>query len=633
MKKLLLTAVVCLAVSTTYGQRKRHRSRPVYNSSPVYYTVSFPNAVHHEAEIVMTLTSAPQGPLRVRMSRSSPGRYATHEFGKNIYNVKAYTNKGSELPIKQIEGDLYEIPSHQSVVNVSYTLFGNWVDGTYAGIDAGQAHLNMPASFMWAVGFDRRPVKIQFIDLDKHQWKVSSQLKYEGNATYTAPNLQYMMDSPTELSGYKQVSWEVTNPTGKRQKINLNVYSDDNQQVINSFAQMVQKVVLEEQAVFGELPDYDYGEYTFINNVHSTVNGDGMEHRNSTIITDPIDKIEGNELQVLGTFSHEYFHSWNVERIRPKSLEPFDFTHSNQSSELWFAEGFTQYYGEMLLKRAGFYTVDDYAQVLHGLVNSVLNTPGAKKYPPVQMSRYAVFADAGVSIDMNNNSNIFTSYYVYGGATALALDLRLRAEFNLTLDDYMRFVWKKYGKTEKPYTVPMLQLALAQFTKEPAFASDFFRQYIYGTAKNNYEGLLANAGYVLRKENPDKAWAGSLSTGGGRVKSGQAHASYAANGLLVALPTVEGTPWYKAGIDAGDVILTIDGMPVKSTKDVDDLLNTKKPGDKLAIKYHNRSGDHDATLTLEANPYFEVVSFEKAGKTLTKEQETFRNNWLQSKVK
>ncbi|GAA4332353.1 M61 family metallopeptidase [Mucilaginibacter gynuensis] len=625
MKKLLLVAVACIGTSALFAQKR--------SQAPVYYNVSFPNAVHHEAEIVITVPQAPAGPMRFRMSRSSPGRYATHEFGKNIYNVKAFTDKGTELPLKQIEGDVYEVAMHPSTVNISYTLFGNWVDGTYAGIDAGQAHLNMPASFMWVAGLDKRPVKFKFNGIEKYGWKVSTQLKNEGDNVYSAPNLQYMMDSPTELSNFKSASWEVVNPDGKRQKVNLHVYSDDSQQVVDNFAKMVQKVVLEEKAIYGELPNYDYGEYTFINNVHPTVNGDGMEHRNSTIITDPIDKIGGNEVDVLSTFSHEYFHSWNVERIRPKSLEPFNFEHSNVSAELWFAEGFTQYYGEMLLRRAGFHDDEAYGKVLAGLVNSVLNMPAAAKYSPAQMSRYAVFADAGVSIDANNNPNIFTSYYVYGGATALALDLRLRSEFNLTLDDYMRKVWQLYGKKERAYTIPMLQLALAQLTKEPGFASDFFKQYIYGFEKNNYVPLLANAGFAMQKAKPGAAWAGPLFNNFGRSRAGQAHSAVADSGLFIATSTVQGTPIYKAGIDAGDVILKADGKSIKTQKEFNDIVATKKPGDKIVVNYKNRTGDHQTTIVLEENPYFEVVPFEKAGKTLTADQEAFRNNWLQSKVK
>ena len=579
----------------------------------------------------MTIPQASPKDLFIHMSRSSAGRYATHEFGKNIYNVTITDVNGKPVPFKQIEGDVYAVGEHPDVIKVSYTLFGNWTDGTYASIDKSHAHLNMPAAFMWVEGEEKRPVKFEFNDLDKYGWKVATQLKHDGDNIYSAPDLQYMMDSPTELSAFKESSWDVVNTDGKKEKINLTVHSDDAQPVIDNFGKMVQKVVLEEKAVFGELPAYDFGEYTFLDDVYPTNSGDGMEHRNSTCIVQPIDKVEGNEVRLLGTFSHEYFHSWNVKRIRPKSLEPFNFEHANTSSELWFAEGFTQYYGEMLLVRSGFHTVDEYTRTLGGLVNSVLNTPAAAKYPQTLMSRYSVFADAGVSIDPNNDNNIFTSYYLYGGATALALDLRLRSEFNLTLDDYMRTVWLARGKVMKPYTIPDLQNDLAKLTKDPKFAADFFNKYIYGIEKNKYEALLAKAGLLLRKAQPGKAWAGPLSSTPGRGRAGQARAA-GADGLPILSSTVMGTPVYKAGLDAGDIILKADGKEVKDAQAFNDIIAGKSIGDKIVVNYKNRTGNHETTITLEENPALEVITFEKAGKQLTKDQETFRSNWLSSKV-
>jgi predicted metalloprotease with PDZ domain len=262
----------------------------------------------------------------------------------------------------------------------------------------------------------------------------------------------------------------------------------------------------------------------------------------------------------------------------------------------------------------------------------VLSTPGAAKYPETQMSRYAVFADAGVSIDPTNENNIFTSYYVYGGATALALDLRLRSEFNLTLDDYMRTVWLNRGKVMKPYTIPDLQNDLAKLTNNPKFAADFFNKYIYGIDKNNYEALLAKAGYVLRKAQPGKAWAGPLSGAGRRGRSGQARTS-GSEGVPIVTSTIAGSPVYKAGLDAGDVILKADGKDIKSEQDFNDLVASKNIGDKIVVVYKNRTGAHETTITLEENPYLEVVTFEKAGKPLTKEQQDFRDAWLSSKVK
>ncbi|OOQ57621.1 M61 family metallopeptidase [Mucilaginibacter pedocola] len=621
MKKLLTLAAASMLAASAFAQKQK----------PLYYTISFPNAAHHEAEITLTIPQADNGSIKVHMSRSSPGRYATHEFGKNIYNLKAAGVDGTALEIKQLEGDLYEIQGVSGPLKISYTLFGNWTDGTYASIDASHAHLNMPATILWAEGQANTPIKVQFNDADKYGWKVFTQLKSEGDNVYSATNLQYLMDSPTELSASKVNSWTVDN-NGKAEKVSIAVHSDDSQPVIDGFGKMVQKMVLEEKAVFGELPTFDYGEYVFLDDVHPTTSGDGMEHRNSTIIVQPIDKVEGNEARLLGTFSHEFFHSWNVKRIRPKSLEPFNFTHANMSSELWFAEGFTQYYGELILERAGFRSVDDYTRTLAGLVNQALNTQGAAKYSPAAASRYAVFADAGVSIDPNNQINMFTSYYTYGGATALALDLRLRSEFNLTLDDYMRQVWNARGKVMKPYTIADLQTDLATLTGNKKFAQDFFANYINGTQKNNYEALLAKAGFVLQRVQPGKGWAGPLGGAGGRGRSGQAYTGNA-DGMALQANTVAGTPIYKAGIDAGDVITKADGKEIKDATAFTEVLATKKPGDKITVSFKNRAGAHETVITLEENPNYEVVTFEKAGKQLTKEQQEFRDKWLSSKVK
>jgi predicted metalloprotease with PDZ domain len=242
-----------------------------------------------------------------------------------------------------------------------------------------------------------------------------------------------------------------------------------------------------------------------------------------------------------------------------------------------------------------------------------------------------VFADAGVSIDPNNQANMFTSYYTYGGAIALALDLRLRSEFNLTLDDYMRTVWLDRGKVMKPYTISDLQSDLARLTKNPKFAADFFNKYIYGIEKNNYQDLLAKAGLLLHKKAPGKGWAGSLSYSRNRGRSGEAHTS-TEEGFPIRISII-GTPVYKAGLDVGDIILKADGREVKDMQAFTDIVAAKNPGDKVIVNYKNRTGERQAIITLEESTNLEVVTFEKAGKTLTREQTDFRNKWLSTKVK
>ncbi|MGF1922995.1 MAG: M61 family metallopeptidase, partial [Bacteroidia bacterium] len=323
MKQPLLAMSLFLASFSVHAQQE------------ISYELSFPNAIHHEAEVTMKIPNVPAGPLKVRMSRSSPGRYATHEFGKNIYKFQAFDDQGKKLTVLQPAGDEYTIPSHGPSVKITYSLFGNWVDGTYAGFDENHAHMNIPATFAFPIGMDKRPRTVKFNMQDKLDWKVATQLKPLENGVYYAPNFQYFMDSPIELSAYHSASWTVKNPDGKLQTIHLFSHSKDEQKTVANFAEMLKVIVSEHMAVWGELPVFDYGNYYFIHDVYPDYAGDGMEHRNSTIIVQRTPKIAGFEAKLLGTFSHEFFHSWNVERLRPKTLEPFNFEHSNVSDELW----------------------------------------------------------------------------------------------------------------------------------------------------------------------------------------------------------------------------------------------------------------------------------------------------------
>lgn len=584
----------------------------------IQYTVSFANAVHHEANVSMYVSQLPPEPLQIKVSRSSPGRYATHEFGKNIYDVKAYNTDGKEIEIEQIEGDVYLIPQHQDKLKITYTLFGNWVDGTYTGIDSRHAHLNMPASFMWIPALQDRPITVKFIL--PQNWKIATQLILK-DGLYHAPNLQYLMDSPTELSNFATKTWEVENPDGLKQQVNIVLHGKTTEVNFTDFETKVKNIVNEAQAVFGELPRFDNGEYRFLIDVLPTNAGDGMEHRNSTVITNKSESLDQSVNHVLGTVSHEFFHAWNVERIRPKSLEPFNFEKANMSEALWFAEGFTQYYGELLLARAGVNSTEDFTKTQGRFLNTVLNAPGANKYSPIFMSKRAVFVDAGVSIDKNNNSNIFSSYYLYGNITALALDLTLRAQFGLNLDDYMKAVWQVHGKTENSYQVSDLENVLANYTNNPDFAKLFFEQYIYGIQKANFKSLLENAGYILKRSKPLTPWIGDV--------------SYAetTDGLSIESQTIIGTPLYVAGLDIGDKILKINDQTIKTTTDLFAILNTKKAGEYINITY-NRAGEmQNLSLKLINNPNLEIISFEEAGLSVSPQIETFRNHWLGSKSK
>ena len=598
------TSLFLLLLLTTLAQAQK-----------ISYNVSFPNMAHHEAQISLTASGISTKTAVFRMSRSSPGRYATHEFGKNVYEVKAFGKNNKALTVTRTDGDVYEVNNHGGFVRLEYTLYANHPDGTYAGIDATSIHLNMPAAFMWIRGYDKAPIDIKFNIPTDRNWSIATQLKPTSDSTlFTAPGLQYLMDSPTKIGNLTWKEWTLTNPSGKSYKVRFAFEGSSSDSLLTAFTNKVKAITEQAQAVYGEVPDFDFGTYTFITAINPWVKGDGMEHRNSTVIHIPAPFDGANWM--LDVFAHEFFHCWNVERIRPKTLEPFNFEKSNMSNELWFAEGFTQYYGDLLTERAGSQTEEEYLDVATGLINTKVNGQGARRYSPVEVSRHAVFVDAGVAIDKSNYINMYTSYYPYGGAIALALDLQLRSQFNLTLDNYMAAAWKKYGKTGIPYTVDNLQELLAQVTGNKQFATSFFSKYIKGHEPLDYAPLLEKAGLSLKRANEGKAWIGNV-----QWKEG--------NTLTISSNTVIGTPLYNAGLDIDDQVISLAGKPLKKQTDLAEVLKAHKPNDQLNIEYDHRGSKISTKIIMAESPSLTITPTNEKANTNAL---AFRKNWLGRKV-
>lgn len=593
----------------------------------VEYEIRYPNRVHHEAEVTATFHGVPAGrPLEVRMSRTSPGRYALHEFAKNVYNVRAVDGNGRALAITRPDPHQWDVAGHDGTVRVTYTLFGDRVDGTYAGIDATHAHLNIPATFVWARGLEQAPVRVKF---DRPEgWRVATQLAPTADSSvYTAPNLQYFMDSPTEVGPFDLRTWTVQGPSGRTYTIRLALHHLGTPAELDRYAEHAKKVVAEQIAMWGEPPAYDFGTYTFLADYLPWAAGDGMEHRNSTILTSSASLAQA-EMGLLGTLSHEFFHAWNVERVRPASLEPFDFEEANMSADLWFAEGFTSYYDDLFIRRAGIVGDSVYAQSAGAMANAVANAPGRRYFSAAEMSMQAPFVDAAVSIDPQNRGNTFLSYYTWGSGIALGLDLTLRSRFrNLTLDDYMRAVWREFGRAQtpalapaRPYTVADLRRVLGEVTGDRAFADEFFARYVEGREAVDYAGLLARAGFLLRKSQPGRPWLGAQleDAPGGGVRI----ASYPAeNGSL-----------YPAGFTSGDVIRAVDGQPVADAAGLRAVLQGRKAGDVLRVDVESRGGRRTVSLPLVENPAMEAVPYEAAGMRVTPQVRAFRQSWLGSRA-
>ena len=239
----------------------------------------------------------------------------------------------------------------------------------------------------------------------------------------------------------------------------------------------------------------------------------------------------------------------------------------------------------------------------------------------------APFIDGGRTVDRTNWSISVTSYYPFGGAIGLALDLTLRDRSGgrVSLDDYMREMWRGYGKpggkregyVDHPYTIADAESTLAAVSGDRAFARDFFARFIQGHDLADYPRLLARAGFVVRKQQADGAWLGDL-----RLE--------ARNGLRIGGLIAPAWPVYRAGLDEDDVLQQVDGQTIGSEGDLAAVLRRHKPGDSVSIVFTDRTGKATtASITLVENPHIEIV--ESAETSLTDAQRTFRREWLGAK--
>ena len=601
-----MVGVVCLGIT-------------VRAQAPIRYRISFPEPEHHWMQIEATFPDVATPTLELRMSRSSPGRYSLHDFAKNVYDVHAFARDGREIETTRPDPYGWNVRGHGGSVTVRYKIYGDRVDGTYLAIDTTHAHINMPAAIMWAHGLEERPATLTFEPPKASNWRIATQLHGSGLA-WSAPNLQYLMDSPVEFGAIDVRTFTVDGSTFR-----FSLHHTGPPAELASYVADVEKIVRQEGAVFGEFPKYEPGSYTFLADYLPWAGGDGMEHRNSTVMSSS-GAIASSRLRLLDTVAHEFFHCWNVERIRPQGLEPFDFDRANITDSLWLAEGFTQYYGPLMMQRAGLVDLAETARTLGSLVDEVTNDPARQVRSAVEMSRMAPFIDGGRTNDRTNWSTTVLSYYTFGGAIALALDLSLRdrTDGRTSLDDFMRAMWQEFGKAggtregyvDHPYSVADVEATLVQVSGDRAFAHDFVTRFIEGRDVADYATLLARAGFVLRKRAPGKAWLGDLRFTGTKITN------------LVA-PT---WPAYAAGLDQDDELRQVDGLRVQGDQDVAAVLRRHQPGDRVPIVFVERGGrEMTASITLAEDPHVEVALAESTGARLTAAHRSFRDGWLKAK--
>jgi predicted metalloprotease with PDZ domain len=325
------------------------------------------------------------------------------------------------------------------------------------------------------------------------------------------------MDSPIEFGPVVWRTFEAAAPapaTGRAPTIRIALHHLGTDAEADAFAEAARNIIEEARQVFGEFPEYEQNTYTVLADCLPSALNDGMEHRNSAVLTSNT-PLSTAPTYLLETAAHEFFHGWNVERIRPRSLEPFDFERANVSGELWFAEGVSSYYAGLLMARARLWTLEELLRDLGASISQVITSPAIRRRSAEDMSRLAPEVDSAGGSAGAATSATYISYYTFGAALGLGFDfaIRERTAGAASLDDVMRMLWSEFGRpggrqvgyVDRPYTTADIQRVLAQVTGDAKLAASLIGRYVQGHDVMDYRRLLKRAGLLLRPRPPGDA--------------------------------------------------------------------------------------------------------------------------------
>ncbi|HEY0083749.1 MAG TPA: hypothetical protein VGB61_13225 [Pyrinomonadaceae bacterium] len=503
-------SLLVLLCATASAQDER------YNIS---YQLSMSNPASHLFEVSLTV-EPPKAveAIDVQMPRWSPGRYAVFDFAKNVQEVRAETAcprtgqcaQGSVLPVTRVDTQTWRVFPQNAVsrgVTISYKVFANDLSGTFSQLDARHANFNGGSVFMYVVGHKQDPVRLA-INAPANWRILNAAASRADQREWQFPNYDILIDTPTEIA--PDFTVDEFKVDGKTHRVMVHSFGEE-KGARAALVGDIERVVRAEIALMG-MPDYE--SYLFMFHFDPTApRGDGMEHLASTqiISTRPLaDK--GVAEDALDTAAHEFFHVWNVKRLRPVELGPWDFTRPLNTRSLWIAEGLTNYYGGLMQRRAGIWTDERFLRALAGAIGFVENAPGNRLVSAEEASLVASFIDRTPHYQRTNLAASTVSYYSKGEVIGIVLDLLIRGKTQgrASLDDVMRRMYEEfylrgpaatYYLRGRGYTGADFERAVSQAAG--ADMSDFFTRHVRGTEPLPYEEAFAHVGLRLVKSPAD----------------------------------------------------------------------------------------------------------------------------------
>ncbi|MDQ3089122.1 MAG: PDZ domain-containing protein [Acidobacteriota bacterium] len=590
---ILIFVLVFSMYQETPAQKKKPKGKPVaveVKPSPpdINYTVSMSKPWTHLLEVEMRFNWAQMPEMaEIKMPVWTPGSYLIREYARHVQDFSVKNPSGNALDWQKINKNTWQIETKGAKeIVVSYKVYANELTVRTNELNADHAFFNNAALLMFPKGELNAASTIKVMPFG--DWKVATGLpKVEGQVnTFRAENFDVLYDSPFEVGNFLEFPFTVEGVPHRY------VFEGEGNYDADKIVKDTAKIIEQSKAIFGDLP---YKDYLFIVNLRG---GGGLEHLNSTALQWQKFgfKPESRYTAFLNLVAHEFFHVWNVKRIRPDVLGPFDYENENYTRLLWVAEGATAYYESVLLRRADLISDKEMLDGKARLIEQLQARPGR-----FETSLESASLDAWIKYyrQDENSVNNQISYYDKGEVVNFLLDVEIRSASGgaKSLDDVMRFLYDEFSKKNKNYT-PADYQKISE-TMAGKSLEDFFAKYVRGTAEIDYNAIFSGIGLKLEtgEEGLKQAFlGGTLAEADGRL-------------TVRAVPA--DTPAYQFGLNVNDQIVAIDGNRASQTF-LQSHLTSKKPGDKikLTIFRFDELREIEVTLGGRAKSDYRIVAVE-----------------------
>lgn len=526
-----------------------------------------------------------------------PGKYLVIDPAGTVRDVTARTMTGRGVPIEKIRKSAWRIsPNPGTPITVRYRVYANSLGDRTRHVDDTHAFLSGSSVFLFAEALRFAPLEVH-IDAPEG-WKIASGLEFApgSDTVLIAPNYDVLADSPIEIGEHDFIRFEAL---GKPHDIVIWGEGEfDAERLVDDFRDIVE---VQHDVFGGELP---YERYVFL--IHAGRNaGGGTEHLNSTIMQTSKASLEGSLSsnsayhRFLGLVAHEFFHIWNVKRLRPAGLQPYDYERENYTDLLWVAEGTTSYYDDLTLARTGVYSADRYIDVLANAINGLQGRPG-RLVQSLADSSFDAWIKFNRSTPDDVNSTI--SFYSKGALVSLLLDMEVRRATGnaVTLDTVMREMYERFPLEGGGFTTADLMAVIEELTGKDI--EPFFAAYVRGTEELDYAKALEVVGLEPHfRANSRERDADREDASGAPALPRRATLGIALTGTTVRSVESSG-PAYAAGIMPGDELVALNRRRITSSSVLSDLISEFDPGDEVTLLYFRHDELRELTVALGGEP-------------------------------